>query len=214
MPAGGGVQFAAVMGRRLISRLHGRAWRAWVNRRVGASRFGAFGADSAFVPPAVVSAPERVFIGDRVFFQTGAWLAVYDEVHGVRFDPRLTIGDGCTFGRDVVIACLGEVTFGREVQVADRIFVGDTYHGYQDPDTNIVRQPMAEPRPVRIGDGAFLGINCVILPGVTVGERAFVGAGAVVTKDVPANSVVVGNPARVVRVYDRERGEWVRPGGA
>jgi UDP-2-acetamido-3-amino-2,3-dideoxy-glucuronate N-acetyltransferase len=52
--------------------------------------------------------------------------------------------------------------------------------------------------------GASIGAGAVILPGVVIGERAMVGAGAVVTKDVPADAVVVGNPARVVRTLDRE----------
>ena len=67
---------------------------------------------------------------------------------------------------------------------------------------------MAEPRAVVIGDGAFLGIGACVMAGVTIGERAFVGANAVVTRDVPPNGVVAGNPARLLRVYDRERGAW------
>jgi acetyltransferase-like isoleucine patch superfamily enzyme len=54
-------------------------------------------------------------------------------------------------------------------------------------------------RGVRIGRDARLGANCTVLPGVHIGERALIGAGAVVTRDVPAEAVVVGNPARVVK---------------
>jgi lipopolysaccharide O-acetyltransferase len=117
----------------------------------------------------------------------------------VDYEPRLTIGDRCSFGRDLVIACVGEITIGDEVMTADRVFIGDTHHGFDDPRLAIARQPMAPPRPVHIGDGAFLGIGACVMPGVTVGERAFVGAGAVVTHAVPAGAVVAGVPARVLR---------------
>ena len=152
--------------------------------------------------------PHRIFVGDKVFFHSGAWLSVVEEHMGRRYEPRLEIGDRTTFGRDAYISCVGQITIGREVQAADRVFITDTYHEYEDPDTSIVFQPMAEPRAVVIGDGAFLGIGACVMAGVTIGERAFVGANAVVTRDVPPNGVVAGNPARLLRVYDRERGAW------
>jgi acetyltransferase-like isoleucine patch superfamily enzyme len=68
---------------------------------------------------------------------------------------------------------------------------------------------MATPEPVRIKRGAFLGVGSAVLRGVTVGEHSYVAAGAVVTEDVPPFTLVVGNPARIARRYDEERGEWV-----
>ena len=62
-----------------------------------------------------------------------------------------------------------------------------------------------------IGAGAFLGVGSSVLPGVAVGEGAFVGAAAVVTRDVPAHAVVVGNPARVIREWDGSA--WVSVAG-
>jgi acetyltransferase-like isoleucine patch superfamily enzyme len=107
-----------------------------------------------------------------------------------------------------VIACVGRVEIGARVLTADRVFIGDTYHQYRDPEKAILDQGLAEPKPVSIGPGAFLGINSVVLPGVTVGEGAYVGAGAVVTGDVPPRTVVAGNPARPIRRW--EAGEWRR----
>ena len=148
---------------------------------------------------------DRISIGDGTFFHSGAWLSVVEEHDGRRYDPKLTIGERCLFARDVWISCVGEITIGDEVLVGDRVLITDTYHEYEDPDTAIIRQPMAPPRPVRIGDGALLNTGCVITAGVTIGARAFVAANAVVTADVPPNTVVVGNPARAIRTYDRDR---------
>ena len=60
-------------------------------------------------------------------------------------------------------------------------------------------------KPVRIKKNAWLGVNVTILPGVTIGENAVVGAGAVVTKDVPDNAVVVGTPAKIIKYLDADK---------
>lgn len=57
--------------------------------------------------------------------------------------------------------------------------------------------------PITIGSNVFIGLNTIIMPGVTIGDNVVVGAGSVVTKDIPANSIAVGNPARVISTYDK-----------
>lgn len=171
------------------------------------SAFAAFGNDSFIVPPGRVTCPDLITVGDDVQILEHAWLSVVRAVDGV--EPRLTIGDGTRIGRFCHLACVGEITIGRRVLTSERLFIGDTYHSFQDPDKPVRDQPMAEPLPVRIGDGAFLGIGAVVLRGVTVGENAYVGAGSVVTSDVPPRTVAVGNPARPVRRWDDEAEAWI-----
>jgi len=182
-------------------------WRA--ARRVGAQRLAAFGRDSVIVPPAVIRSPHRIEIGERVLIHRDAFLSVVEEHNGRRYAPRLRIGDRTNFGHGLWISCVGAIDIGEEVLAGHNVLITDTYHCYEDPDVSIARQPMAEPEPVRIGDGVHLGPHVAVLAGVTIGERSFVAANAVVTRDVPANSVVVGNPARVIRMYDHEAGAWV-----
>jgi acetyltransferase-like isoleucine patch superfamily enzyme len=154
-----------------------------------------------------VTSPECIEIGTGVVIHEHAWLSVVPAIEGVR--PSLRIGDNCSIGRMCHIACVGQIVIGRDVLTAERVFIGDTYHDYADPDRPVLHQSMAHPLPVSIGDGAFLGIGSVILQGVSVGERAYVAAGAVVTADVAAGVVVVGNPARPVRRWDEAAAEWV-----
>ena len=105
-------------------------------------------------------------------------------------EARVTIGDDCFIGPNVSIYTACHST---------------------DPVERNSRQEWA--RPVTIGHNVWIGGSVTILPGVTVGDNSIVGAGAVVTKDVPANVIVVGNPARVLRqiTEDDDRFEGGKP---
>lgn len=172
------------------------------------SSYAACGEGTVVVPPARVNNPQHIWLGEGVVIHEQAWLAVYAKHPGVT--PRLEIGDRTRIGRFAHIACIGEVVFEEDVLTADMIFVADTHHGYEDGTSPIADQPLGPPAPVRIGRGSFLGIRATVLQGVTIGEHAYVAAGAVVTCDVDPYTVVVGNPARPVRRYDKDLGEWVR----
>ena len=199
------------------SALETRLRESWRSRQVGAatarnltppppSAFGSFGPGSYIVPPARVTMPEAIHIGAGVTINEHSWISVVEAVPG--HTPKLTIGDGTIIDRMLHIACVGEIEIGEDVLIAERTLIGDTYHDYTDPDAHIVKQAVA-PRKVTIERRAHLGLNVIVMPGVTIGEEALVGAGAVVTRDVPPRTVVVGNPARVVRRFDPEREEWV-----
>jgi acetyltransferase-like isoleucine patch superfamily enzyme len=170
------------------------------------SEFGAHGRNTWIVPPCRVSTPSSIFLGDDVTVLEHSYLSVVAAIAGVT--PRLTIGDGTNIGAQCHIACVGEVDIGPRVLTAARIFIGDTYHGYEDPDVPVLDQPMAAPKKVTIGAGSFLGIGSAVLMGVTVGEHAYVGAGAVVTSDVEPHTLVVGNPARAVRRWNPRTEAW------
>ncbi len=153
-------------------------------------------------PPALIIGHERIHIGEDVVIHPGAFFSVVGEQDGERYDARFVIGDRTRIGFDMVIACCGSIEIGDDVLTADRVYIGDTFHEYRDVNRPVIAQGLGDPRPVRIGDGAFLGVNSAILPGVRVGEGGYVAANAVVAEDVPARSLVVGNPAKVVRRWD------------
>ncbi len=169
--------------------------------------YGSYGRNTWVVPPARVTLPSSIFLGDDVQILEQSFVSVVAAIPGVT--PRLTIGDGTSIGAQSHIACVGEIEIGPQVLTAARVFIGDTYHRYDDPDLPIIEQPMAAPKKVVIGRGAFLGIGSAVLMGVTVGEQACVAAGAVVTHDVAPFTLVVGNPARAIRRWDPETKVWV-----
>lgn len=146
------------------------------------------------MPPSRITRPDCIDIGSGVTIHEGAWLSVV-QAHA-DIVPRLVIGDGTRIGRGVNVACIGKIVIGRDVVLADDVFIGDCYHDYRDPHVPVINQPMSKPASVVIGDGATLGCGAIVLPGVTVGAGAHVGTGAVVTSDVPPEAAVIGNPAR------------------
>ena len=119
---------------------------------------------------------------------------------------KITIGDFAMISPGCRISSNSEISIGHSVLMANGVYITDSdWHGLYDR----VEQPK-EHTPIRIGDNVWLGDHCIILKGVSIGNNSVVGAQAVVTKDVPDNVVVAGNPARVVKQLDGERGFHTR----
>jgi acetyltransferase-like isoleucine patch superfamily enzyme len=106
------------------------------------------------------------------------------------------IGDHTRIGIHNTI--IGPVTIGSHVNLAQGITVTALNHNFSDTTKRIDEQGIST-NPVTIEDDVWIGTNAVILPGVTIGQHAVVAAGAVVTADVPANTVVGGVPARIIK---------------
>lgn len=116
------------------------------------------------------------------------------------------IGDHSRVGIGNVI--IGPVTIGDHVILAQNIVMSGLNHNYQDPEIPIHLQGETTAQ-INIEDECWIGANAVITAGVTIGKHSVVAAGAVVTKEVPAYSVVAGNPARIIKQLDRTSGKWV-----
>lgn len=120
------------------------------------------------------------------------------------------IGNKTFIGMSNVI--IGPVTIGDNVIFAQNIVVSGLNHGYE----NVNMPPYLQKtscKPIFIGDGVWIGANCVITAGTTIGKHCVIGAGSVVTKDVPDYSVAVGNPAKVIKAYNSTSAKWERVNG-
>jgi maltose O-acetyltransferase len=112
---------------------------------------------------------------------------------------RIRIGDRCFINSGAIVFSVCEVTLGDDVALANEVYVMDSdSHGIEG-------RPVKE-EPVRIGSGTWVGARAIILPGVTIGRRCVIAAGAVVSKDIPDDTLVGGNPARVIRGLDYPEG--------
>lgn len=109
---------------------------------------------------------------------------------------NITIGDDTFFNFGCIIFDMGEVTIGKNVMLGPRVGIYTTNHAF-DPDERVRNVVIS--KPVTIGDRAWIAADVKILQGVTIGEGSIVGAGSVVTHDIPAGVVAAGNPCRVLR---------------
>ena len=159
--------------------------------------FGAWGAGSQLGRRAKLVDPHLAHIGRGVLIGEQIWLNAKDD----RGDglPTLRIGDGTYVGRFVQINAWRSVTIGTDVLIADRVFISDADHKYEDPKVPIRRQGDAFCGAVVLQDGCWIGIGAVILPGIKIGRNAVVAANAVVTQDVPDRAVVAGIPAKIIK---------------
>jgi acetyltransferase-like isoleucine patch superfamily enzyme len=188
-----------------------QGWRAWTEEldllqwvpRPVFSRpdcLGSLGRDSYLVEPYWIDFPHRVHIGDNCVVGERAVLSLASHEDSGR-EPELRIGDEVGFGANAFIGCVGDVEIGDRTGFSARVTVGGADSDHADPS------------PVRIGSGVVVGAGATILPGVTIGDRAFIGAGTVVTRDVPPRSVVFGNPGWIIRSWDERASKWRVGGG-
>jgi acetyltransferase-like isoleucine patch superfamily enzyme len=136
---------------------------------------------------------EQIVIGDHNSFTQGCWLWPIDAPHdGV----RIRIGSGNYFNRDVMLDACGLIEIGDDNMFGPGVYVTDSNHRFEHGESP-KSLPMDVGR-VKIGDRCWIGARAVILKDVELGDECVVGAGAVVTRSFPAGSVVVGVPARLV----------------
>jgi acetyltransferase-like isoleucine patch superfamily enzyme len=121
------------------------------------------------------------------------------------------IGDKTVMGQECTISAYQRVRIGDECVIADRAMFIDFDHGMVEVERPIRLQGIYK-RDVEVGNNVWIGYGACVLRGVSVGDNAVIGTNSVVTKDVPANAVVGGIPARIIRMREAPRGlRWERP---
>lgn len=159
-----------------------------------AGAFGHFGARTVLQPPVRLVGEARIAIGNDVWIGAGSWLQSLGD-DGV----TLEIGDGARAAGNCVLSAASSVRIGRKVLLARGVYISDHIHRYDNVPQAVMDQGLDRVEPVEIADGAWLGENVVVCPGVRIGRGSVVGANSVVTEDIPDYCVAVGAPARVVR---------------
>lgn len=120
---------------------------------------------------------------------------------------NIVIGDHTRIGLGNTV--IGPVTIGDKVNIAQNVVISGLNHNFEDINKPIAEQGIST-KQVTIEDDVWIGANSVVLAGIRIGKHVVVGAGSVVTRDVPPYSVVVGNPARVMKRYDFEKKQWIK----
>ena len=168
-------------------------------------QFKRFGKKSRIDKPLRIEGKQYMEIEDHVYVQPYTWLAC-QPLTGCK-NPILKFGKGCTIGHFNHIYATEGIVLEDYVLTADKVYISDNLHSFEDPQTPIIQQPIRQIHPVRIGEGSWLGENvCVI--GASIGKHCTIGANSVVTHDIPDYSVAVGVPAKVIKQYNFETQQW------
>jgi acetyltransferase-like isoleucine patch superfamily enzyme len=138
-------------------------------------------------------------------FEVGAYTIIESHTLIAAAVGDVVIGEHVLIGIGSKI--IGPARFGDNILLAQNVIISGMNHDFNDISLPIVHQGFST-KEVFIEDGAWIGAGAIIIAGVTIGENAVVGAGAVVTKDVPPYSVVVGNPAKVIKQYNLNKKTW------
>jgi acetyltransferase-like isoleucine patch superfamily enzyme len=140
-------------------------------------------------------------IGREATLHIGRWAWLGHNTKIRVHEGEVSIGAKTVMGQECTISAFQHVSIGRECIVADRVMLIDFDHGVVEVERPIRLQGIYK-RDVRVGHNVWLGYGACVLRGVAVGDNAIVGTSAVVTKEVPANAVVGGSPARLIRMRD------------
>ena len=177
---------------RLVARLARRRFLTSYGRRLHTDGI-------AFIGPKVV-----LQIGPRGRIELGRWSWIG---HGCKLrchEGEISIGAKTVLGQECTISAFQRVSIGRECVIADRVMIIDFDHGAAEVERPIRHQGIYK-RDVQVGNNVWIGYGACILRGVSVGDNAIIGTSAVVTRDVPANAVVAGVPAGVIRMREEPR---------
>jgi len=171
-------------------------------------RFGKIGRNTKIIQPMRVLGKSRIFLGNNITILNGARLETVRKWGGVFHRGKLVIGDGTSIEQCCHIIAAEEVRIGKNVVISSFVYISDCSHGYS-PREKIMESSIHTCRTV-IGNHCFLGVKSTVLPGVTIGNNVIVGANAVVTHDVPDNSMVVGAPAYIIMKWSVDDEKWVK----
>lgn len=167
----------------------------------------------------LVRRPIRVRGKKYIDFGTGLTTGVGCRIEAFQIESaheakKIYFGKNVQINDYVHIGAVESVTIGNNVLIASKIFISDHNHGkYSGPNQS---SPLISPAdrelhsaPVIIEDDVWLGEFVSVLPGVRIGKGSVIGTHSVVTKDIPAYSIAVGVPCKVVKTYDHSIGEWI-----
>lgn len=164
-----------------------------------------FGKKTYIFSPLRIDGPENISVGSKVYVGYKTWLAAL-PLTGEK-QCSLIIKDDCAIGNFNHIYCTKQIILEKGVLTADKVYISDNLHGYEDIHTYIIEQPIIQNRTVVIGEGSWLGENVCVL-GAKIGKHCVLGSNSVVTKDIPDYCVAVGIPAKIIKRYDFTTQSW------
>lgn len=181
----------------------------WISRNIiskfRALFFCSFGKNSVILSPLRICGSKYIQLEDNVIIDKGAYLyALYLD-----YTPKLIFKKGARIGHFSHIVAVHSVIIEEDVLIADRVYIGDNAHVYEDNSISIINQGVKHTGDTVIGKGSWIGDNVCVISS-KIGKHCVIAANSVVVTDIPNYSIAAGNPAKVVKQYSIEKGEWIR----
>jgi acetyltransferase-like isoleucine patch superfamily enzyme len=186
--------------KRIINALYARFFKLFYQ-----NKFKYFGRKSRVLFPLNLNGIENITVGDNVFVSYKTWLAAVPLTGET--ECKLVIGDGTNIGNFNHIYATKSIVIGKNVLTADKVYISDNLHEYEDVTVPIIHQQIKQIGTVVIGDGTWIGENVCII-GAKVGKNCVIGANAVVTKDIQDFCVAVGAPSYIIKKFCQDSNEW------
>lgn len=144
-----------------------------------------------------------ISVGEDCYIGKLVQLTATDTFGNQHFNPIIEIGNNCSIGDFSHVTAINEIRLGNNVRMGKNILITDNSHGSSDLSMLDIApnfRPLISKGPVIIDDNVWIGAKSCIMPGVHIGKGAIIGAGSVVTKDIPAFAMAAGTPAKVIRI--------------
>lgn len=152
----------------------------------------------------------HIQLGDGVYLGRDVWVNITLSPEGSGI--ALSLGDRCCIGRRSMISAKNRIVLEKDVTTGPNVLIMDHNHSYEDVTKPVEQQGVTAGGSVCIGEGSFLGFGCAVVCAsgeLSLGRHCFVATNSVVTRSFPPYCVLAGNPARIVRQFDVEKGAWV-----
>lgn len=155
--------------------------------------------------------PEFIHLGDNVFIWDAARIEGIKRHEAQEFTPKITIGNRVTIQQRCHLTAAGDLSIGDDCLISFDVMIQDTDHEYTDISRPIGMQPLSLKKTV-IGEKCFIGSGAKIMAGTYLGKHCIVGCNSVVRGYFPDYSVLVGNPAKIIKRLNAKNNQWERVG--
>lgn len=154
------------------------------------------------VPTLTLLGKDKIKIGSSCYFGPNCRIEAWTKYNDKFYDPVIDIGEDVRINSTCHIGAINKVIIGKQTLLGSHVMIIDHSHGsnsIEELSMHPSERDLYSKGPIIIGERCWICENVTVLPNVTIGDECIIGANSVVTKDMPSRSVVVGNPAKIVR---------------